>query len=194
MTIELLCRDLVFHFNKKHLEDSTIPMWVIKTAGKTYYVNHVTSTVPWSTKETPDNSHTKGSIKFKKVKLSIDDENSATIEAITAENCDIDKFEKSAARILINYNHDDIKQYLIDQKCEIGHFKLVYGGCGSKFLIVDIFNEEDVTLLKLTHTGWRILQENEEYYKVYNDTTVTHVREEDDEELLMANWGSSNRT
>ena len=56
---------IVFHFNKGHLKDSTIPMWVIKHKGKTYYVDHVTSNVGFSTKETPDNPHTKGSLKFK---------------------------------------------------------------------------------------------------------------------------------
>jgi formylmethanofuran dehydrogenase subunit D len=51
----------------------------VKTKGETYYVNHVTSNAPWSTKETPDNTHTKGSIKFKHVNLIIDDENCAEI-------------------------------------------------------------------------------------------------------------------
>jgi hypothetical protein len=42
-------------------------MWVIKAKGETYYVNHVDveSGVGFSTKETPDNIHTKGSLKFK---------------------------------------------------------------------------------------------------------------------------------
>lgn len=56
----------MFHFNKKHLTDPTIPMWVIKCRGDTHYVNHVDVSpgVGFSTKETPNNS-TKGSIKFK---------------------------------------------------------------------------------------------------------------------------------
>ena len=57
--------DIIFHFNKKFLQDQTIPMWIIKHKGETHYVDHVTSEVGFSTKETPDNSHTKGSIKFK---------------------------------------------------------------------------------------------------------------------------------
>ena len=59
--------EIVFHFNKKHLQDPTIPMWVVKCRGDTYYVNHVEVSpgVGFSTKETPDNPHTKGSIKFK---------------------------------------------------------------------------------------------------------------------------------
>lgn len=59
--------EIVFHFNKKHLEDPNIPMWVIKSKGQTHYVHHVdvAKGVGFSTKETPDNPSTKGSIKFK---------------------------------------------------------------------------------------------------------------------------------
>jgi hypothetical protein len=63
---------LIFHFNKKHLEDPSIPMWSIKAKGETYYVKHVDCALPWSTKETPDNPHTKGSIKIKNCTLTID--------------------------------------------------------------------------------------------------------------------------
>lgn len=47
-------------------------MWVIKTKGETYYVNHLDSMVGFSTKETPDNNHTKGSLKFKNVDIKIE--------------------------------------------------------------------------------------------------------------------------
>ena len=57
--------EIIFHFNKAFLTDPSIPMWVIKTKGQTYYVNHIDSEIGFSTKETPDNPHTKGSIKFK---------------------------------------------------------------------------------------------------------------------------------
>jgi len=42
-------------------------MWVVKCRGDTYYVHHVDVSpgVGFSTKETPNNPHTKGSIKFK---------------------------------------------------------------------------------------------------------------------------------
>lgn len=63
---------MVFHFNKGHLADPTIPMWVVKCKGKTYYVYHMESQVGFSTKETPDNDHTKGSLRFKKVDLKIE--------------------------------------------------------------------------------------------------------------------------
>lgn len=41
-------------------------MWVIKTKGQTHYVDHVDfENVSFSTKETPDNPSTKGSLKLK---------------------------------------------------------------------------------------------------------------------------------
>lgn len=79
--MRLTCKEVVFHFNKKYLEDATLPMWILKMKGETHYVNHVTALAPWSTKETPDNSHTKGAIKFKDVTVDIDAKNEATIYA-----------------------------------------------------------------------------------------------------------------
>ena len=51
-------------------------MWVIKCRGDTYYVHHVdvSSGIGFSTKETPDNPSTKGSIKIKG-QLTITEEN-----------------------------------------------------------------------------------------------------------------------
>jgi hypothetical protein len=54
-------------------------MWVIKCRGQTFYVNHIDADCPFSTKETPDNPSTKGSIKFKKVNVSIDENNNAKL-------------------------------------------------------------------------------------------------------------------
>lgn len=73
--------EVIFHFNKKHLEDPTIPMWVIKCRGDTYYVHHVVvePSIGFSTKETPDNPHTKGSIKFKANLVLETDENNNII-------------------------------------------------------------------------------------------------------------------
>ncbi len=58
-------RNIVFHFNKMHLQDPSIPMWVVKLKGQTYYVHHLDSLIRFSTKETIDNPSTKGSLKFK---------------------------------------------------------------------------------------------------------------------------------
>ncbi len=73
----------MFHFNKKHLQDETIPMWVVKCRGDTHYVDHVDVSpgIGFSTKETPDNPHTKGSIKFKG-RLSICVDNNKTTAKI----------------------------------------------------------------------------------------------------------------
>lgn len=75
------CDTIIFHFNKASLADPTIPPWTIKAKGESYYVQHVTSTASWSTKETPANEHTKGSIRFRRADLEIDDNNCATISA-----------------------------------------------------------------------------------------------------------------
>jgi hypothetical protein len=52
-------------------------MWIIKHKGETHYVDHVdvSEGVGFSTKETPDNPSTKGSIKFKgKLKITNDND------------------------------------------------------------------------------------------------------------------------
>jgi len=74
---------VIFHFNKAHLSDSVIPMWVLKSKGKTHYVNHVEfdSGIGFRTKETPDSNHTKGSIQIKG-RLKITEEDSQTIGEI----------------------------------------------------------------------------------------------------------------
>ncbi len=71
----------MFHFNKGHLADQTIPMWVLKTQGQSFYVHHVTCQMPWTTKETPDNPHTKGSLKIKHCSLTIDNSGHAIISS-----------------------------------------------------------------------------------------------------------------
>ena len=48
-------------------------MWVLKVKGQTHYVNHVECNLPWSTKETPDNPHTKGAIKIKNASFVIEE-------------------------------------------------------------------------------------------------------------------------
>jgi hypothetical protein len=76
------CDRVDFHFNKKHLEYSWIPMWVLKTKGKTFYVHHVNALCPWSTRETPDNDATKGSIRLRNCSLDIDALGVATLREI----------------------------------------------------------------------------------------------------------------
>lgn len=74
MIDQIKCSEVIFSFNRKHLEDSSIPMWILKTGGNSYYCNHVICNKGWITKETPDNPHTKGSIKIRNCTLSIENE------------------------------------------------------------------------------------------------------------------------
>ena len=78
-TTNLYCDEIIFHFNKAHLQDPTIPMWILKFKGTTHYIHHLDANIPFNTKETPNNIHTKGSIKFKKCFLNIDSNLNATI-------------------------------------------------------------------------------------------------------------------
>lgn len=73
-------RNMDFHFNKKHLEfPEVVPMWVLKAKGATYYLNHIDCQTPWTTRETPDNPSTKGSIRIKRGNISISADATATI-------------------------------------------------------------------------------------------------------------------
>lgn len=76
------CDRIIFHFNKAHLSDASIPMWTIKHKGQTYYVHHMESSIGFKTKETPENAHTKGSIMFKG-KLKIYETNSETTQSVS---------------------------------------------------------------------------------------------------------------
>lgn len=72
---------VVFHYNKMHNTDTSIPPWIIKHKGQTYYVNHLDSKVGFSTKETPLNEATKASLMFRG-KLSIVEQDGLTIAII----------------------------------------------------------------------------------------------------------------
>lgn len=76
--IQIKGERIVFHFNKASLQDPKIPMWVVKSKGQTFYVDHLESEVGFSTKETPNNPHTKGSLQFKGKLEITKDENSTT--------------------------------------------------------------------------------------------------------------------
>jgi hypothetical protein len=179
----------VFHFNKKHLEDPAVPMWILKTQGKTYYVEHVSCSSPWSTKETPDNSHTKGSIKVKDCLLIIDESNQATIRPITTE----DKFrlhnrDRGITRVIVHERDaHGFRKYLKDLEIKHGPLKGIGGACSSTFYITDILVPSHFTVLGLSMSGtsFRELMPNEGYYKIYDqgkDVPAEHLWEEDYEE------------
>jgi len=168
--IEMACRDVVFHFNKHHLKDPSTPMWVIKTKGKTFYINHVDCQMPWSTKETPDSEHTKGAIKIKKALLRINDENEAVLTPLTDDDAKrLEDSDEPRTRILIHNKKGGIRKYLMEQKIPHGRFKTTYGGCGTTYHVVEVRSRAGMVLLSLIFDGaYRILQENEYYYKEYD--------------------------
>lgn len=190
--IEQAARDCVFHFNKKHLEDPSIPMWVLKFSGKTYYVNHVECLVPWSTKETPDSSHTKGAIKIKRPLIRIKDSNEAEILPCTKEDLArlrAAKKKKYHARILVHNRKGELREFLETNSISHGEIREQRGACGTRYDVMDIATQEDMVLLALAfHGSYRILQENEYHYKAYDDPSIDFVddyyadEDDDDEE------------
>ncbi len=167
--IEYACKDVVFHFNKKHLEDQTIPMWVLKFHGETLYVNHVDCQLPWSTKETPDNSHTKGSIKVKNALLRINDDNEATLTELTL----VDKFrlrnQKLGITRIMFRPGSEIHKALTANEYKHGPLKTIRGACASSFIICDLLNKNETLLARLKYDDWRELKPNEGYYQDYDN-------------------------
>lgn len=72
------CRNIDFHFNKGSLEFDFLPMWVLKTKGRSYYINHIDCNIPWSTRERPTDA-TRGMIRIKSGDIIIDGEGIATV-------------------------------------------------------------------------------------------------------------------
>jgi len=161
-------------------------MWVLKTHGETFYVNHVDADMPWSTKETPDNSHTKGSIKFKEVLLQIDEHNCAHLSKLNMFDKIRLRNQKLGITRIMFRPRTDIHQAL--QKNEVKHspFKTVEGACSTSFVICDILKKEEMTLLGLKYSGqFRILMPNEGYYQFYDgkkDWMHEEYEDEDDDE------------
>ncbi|NBT88798.1 MAG: hypothetical protein EBT51_10940 [Flavobacteriaceae bacterium] len=151
-------------------------MWVVKAKGESYYVEHVACEVPWSTKETPDNSHTKGSIKIKRCKITIDDDNCASITELTVEDEQRLSGGKKPIRIITQWGKR-LKEYLLNY--EHGDVKTAGGGCGTLWFITDIYNEADLMFLKLAIQDLRVLKPNEDYYKMYDGTDDDHIDEDD---------------
>lgn len=174
-TVELACDNVVFHFNKKHLEDDTIPMWVIKTQGKTVYVNHVDSAMPWSTKETPDNPSTKGSLKFKNCYVSIDDDNTAYLRPLTdADRARIKAKDNGYTRILFGSNRRvHVQSFMEEREIKYSPFVVIHGTCGNGFVICDLLKQDEavIALLGLANII-RVLQPNEKYYQAYDDKAL----------------------
>ena len=170
LQIEYQCKDLVFHFNKGHLTDPTIPMWVLKAHGVTFYVNHVSAEIPWTTKETPDNEHTKGSLKFKKCKLVIDSDNNASISKLKFLDRNLPHPKIVHARIIAN-GGGEFHRALQADEFKYSPIKRIVGGCGSSFIVCDLLDKYEVTIAAMKYAGkFRIMTPNEAYYQDYDKT------------------------
>ena len=164
--LELACKEAVFHFNKGHLTDPTIPMWVIKTKGKSYYIHHLDCSIPWSTKETPDNPSTKGSIKFKDCLLTIDDDNAASIAPLTEEDrTRIKRQEQGLVRVITT--NSNLEKTL--GKMEIEHSPVISIGsyCSTTYYLSDVDNE-GFTALALAMPALRECMPNETKFREYD--------------------------
>ena len=158
----------MFHFNKKHLEDPTVPMWVIKSHGVTFYVNHVSADLAWTTKETPDNAHTKGAIKFKRCKLSIDEDNNATISSLKLTDAFLKHPKIVHARIIAPAS-GRFHKALQANEYQYSPIKKVLGRCSSTFIVCDLLDEQEVLVAVLKYgNDFRIMSPNEHYYKEYD--------------------------
>jgi hypothetical protein len=145
-------------------------MWVVKAKGKTYYVNHFTCEIPFSTKETPENNHTKGSIKIKECLLTIDADNNATASVLHLhDKVRLKNQERGITRIIFSGNFDKI---LKEENIKHSPFKTMYGDCGSRWVICDLLDQKQLVWLGLKYDItklFRVLQANEQYYRAYDD-------------------------
>ena len=164
--IEIAAKEVVFHFNKKHLEDASIAPWVLKCNGKSWYVNHVTCELPWSTKETPHNSHTKGAIKVKRAWVQIDEHNNATLFKLTREHEQLAKMKQQQA-IIVGWTNTKFNS-MIDHVPHSEIQLLESGVCGRDWWACELYSEEDWTAINLQlYPHVRRFMPNEWQFKDY---------------------------
>ena len=131
---------------------------------------------PWSTKETPDNSHTKGSIKVKEVLLAIDDDNNAKLTTLTIFDKIRLRNQKLGITRIMFRPRTEIHQAL--QKNEYKHspFKNILGRCATGFVICDLLDKAELTFATLKYgEQFRVLMPNESYYQEYDDVKGDHI-------------------
>ena len=145
-------------------------MWVLKFHGETLYVNHVDCQLPWSTKETPDNASTKGSIKVKNALLRISDDNTATLTELSI----YDKFrlrnqKLGITRIMSPYG-SNLHKALLANEYKHAPIKTIRGACSSSYIVCDLLVKAEATMAGLKYTkDFRILKPNEGYYQDYDN-------------------------
>lgn len=149
-------------------------MWVLKTHGETFYVNHVDCGIPWSTKETPDNNHTKGSIKVKEVLLQIDADNCATLTKLSIfDKVRLRNQKLGITRIMFRPG-EKMHNALKNKEFRHSPFKFISGACSSSFVVCDLLDRADATFATLKYQGeFRVLQPNEFYYQEYDGDAKT---------------------
>lgn len=166
--IEIAAREVVFHFNKKSIEDSSVPPWALKTGGKTYYVAHVDCDIPWSTKETPASAHTKGSIKIKRALITIDDQNCARITSLSKEAA-AKVAQKEAQRVLIAWTNCRLTNTLLKDVAHGPILCVSAGACSSDWYVTELYDAEELVQLQLAYYGQvRQLMPNEWQWEDYN--------------------------
>lgn len=150
-------------------------MWKLAFHGETLYVNHVDCEIPWSTKETPDNPSTKGSIKVKDALLQIDNDNCARLTKLThVDKIRLRNQKLGITRIIVKEGQDHwaFKEAIKNFKIKHGPIKGIGGACSSTFYITDILDKAQFSMLALAmsnNKSFRILMPNEGYYKYYDD-------------------------
>ena len=145
-------------------------MWVLKFHGETYYVNHVECNVPWSTKETPNNSHTKGSIKVKEVLVSIDENNDARLTQLTIFDKIRLRNQKLGITRIIFKPHTEMHKALIANEFKHSPFKYISAPCTTRYVVCDLLDKAELTFALLKYEDFRILMPNESYYQQYDNT------------------------
>jgi hypothetical protein len=126
--------------------------------------------VPWSTKETPDNNHTKGSIKVKEVLLTIDENNEAKITNLTIFDKIRLRNQKLGITRIMFRPHTEIHKALIKKEMKHSPFKNITGACASSFIVCDLIEKKDLTFATLKYgEQFRVLMPNETYYQQYDN-------------------------
>lgn len=151
--------------------------------GQTYYVEHVTASTAWTTKETPSNIRTKGALKFKDCNLRIYEDNTAEITALTeVDIARIRHQSKGLVRIMIPWSlFGKIMETIKFQEMWHGSAKRIGMGCGSSGYLLDIKQEEMLVLTLQHKDDFTVIQPNHPYFKLYDDDAAREHSLEEDE-------------
>lgn len=156
-------------------------MWVLKTHGVTFYVHHIDANIPFSTKETPDNSHTKGSLKFKDCRLTINDDNTAAVDKLEEADHNLPQ-PKESTRIIASAR-SSMHTALTEDEFRHSEIKYVEGACSTEFAICDLLDKDELLMAAIKYPDtFRLLSPNERYYIAYETGQGLWVDEEFDDE------------